>query len=165
MLEDRLKFYVDLEKLRGRPLIVYVTSARAGMPGLMGADAIPEFLDQLELLSSDTKAVDLLVVSNGGDPIVAWRVITLLRERVEKIGVLVPQAAYSAATLLAMGADEIVMHPNGNLGPVDPQILVKRSGEAEPQRFGFEEMTSFLQFAKDKVGITDQRYLHAIFDH
>jgi hypothetical protein len=25
-------------------------------------------------------------------------------------------------------------------------------------------MTSFLQFAKDKVGITDQRYLHAIFD-
>jgi ClpP class serine protease len=69
------------------------------------------------------------VVSNGGDPIVAWRAITLLRERVEQIGVLVPQAAYSAATLLAMGADEIVMHPNGNLGPVDPQILVKRSGE------------------------------------
>ena len=164
MIEDRIKFYAELEKLRNRPLIVYVTSARSGMGGLMGADAIPEFLDQLELLPSDAKAVDLLVVSNGGDPIVAWRVITLLRERVEQVFVLVPQAAYSAATLLAMGADEIVMHPNGNLGPVDPQILVKRAGEAEPHRFGFEEMTSFLQFAKDKVGITDQRYLHAIFD-
>jgi hypothetical protein len=164
MLEDRLAYYAELEKLRERPLIVYVTSARPGMPGLIGADAIPEFLDQLENLPAGAKAADLLVVSNGGDPTVAWRTITLLRERVDKVGVLVPQAAYSAATLLALGADEIVMHPNGNLGPVDPQILGKRSGEAEPQRFGFEEMASFLQFAKEKVGITDQKYLHAIFD-
>lgn len=164
MLEDRVVYYSDLEKLRGRPLIVYVTSARPGMPGLMGADAIPEFLDQLEKLPTDAKAADLLVVSNGGDPTVAWRTITLLRERVDVVAVLVPQAAYSAATLLALGANEIVMHPNGNLGPVDPQILVKRPGEAEPQRFGFEEMASFLQFAREKVGITDQQYLHAIFD-
>jgi hypothetical protein len=54
MLEDRVRLYAQLEQLRGRPLIVYVTSARAGMPGLMGADAIPEFLDQLELLPSNT---------------------------------------------------------------------------------------------------------------
>ncbi len=164
MIEDRLGLYADLEKVRGNPLIVYVTSARQGMPGLMGADAIPEFLDQLEAVPVDKKAVDLLVVSNGGDPVVAWRLITLLRERVGKVSVLVPQAAYSAATLLALGADEIVMHPNGNLGPVDPQILVKRSPDGEFQRFGFEEMASFLQYAKEKVGITDQKYLHAIFD-
>jgi hypothetical protein len=164
MIEDRLPLYAELEKIRERPLIVYVTSLRPGLPGLMSADAIPEFLDQLELLPTNAKAADILVVSNGGDPIVAWRLITLLRERVEKVGVLVPQAAYSAATLLALGADQIVMHPNGNLGPVDPQILVKKVGEAEPQRFGFEEMASFLQFAREKVGITDQKYLHAIFD-
>ena len=50
MIEDRLQLYAELEKARGRPLIVYVTSARPGMPGLMSADAIPEFLDQLETL-------------------------------------------------------------------------------------------------------------------
>src|ERR1700722_14331385 len=120
-LAQRLPLYQKIEKARGnKPLIVYVTSLRPAMAGNLAADAIPEFLDQLEKLPTDTKAADVLVVSNGGDAAVAWRAITLLRERVDHIGVLVPQAAYSAATLLAMGADEILMHPNGNLGPVDP---------------------------------------------
>src|SRR5205807_5854070 len=111
---------------------------------MMAADAIPEFQDQLDKLPKDKKQADLLVVSNGGDPTVAWRMITLLRERVDEVGVLVPQAAYSAATLLALGANKLVMHPNGNLGPVDPQISVKKHGEKEAQQFGFEELAGFL---------------------
>jgi ATP-dependent protease ClpP protease subunit len=163
-IEQRRKLYAELEKIRERPLIVYVTSARENVGALMAADAIPEFLDQLEKLPADPKAADLLVVSKGGDPTVAWRIITLLRERVSKIGVLVPQAAYSAATLLALGANEIIMHPNGNLGPVDPQIQVNKPGQQEPQRFGFEELASFLEFAKDKVGLKDEKHIHAVFD-
>jgi hypothetical protein len=162
-LKERIALYTELEGLRKRPLIVYVTSPRQGMLGLMASDAIPEFMDQLEQLPKDAKAADILVVSNGGDPIVAWRFITLLRERVEQIGVLVPQAAYSAATLLALGANEIVMHPNGHLGPVDPQITVKKGTEGD-QRFGFEELASFFDFAKEKMGIKSEQHIHAIFE-
>jgi len=163
-IAQRVALYAELETLRERPLIVYITSSRYGASSMMAGDAIPEFQDQLERLPADTKKADVLVVSNGGDPTVAWRVITLIRERVDEVGVLVPQAAYSAATLLALGANEIIMHPNGNLGPVDPQISVRKHGEKEAQQFGFEELAGFLEFAKKEVGLTDQEHRLAIFE-
>jgi hypothetical protein len=46
------------------------------------------------------RQVDLLVVSLGGDPTVAWRIMTLLRDRVKKVGVLVPQAALRCRSLV-----------------------------------------------------------------
>jgi len=128
---QRLDWYRELEDLRSaggpRALLVYVTSTRPNLEALISLEVIPEFLEQLEALSRLEPAptgVDLLIVSNGGDPTVAWRMMTLLRERVKNVGVLVPQAAFSAATFLALGADEIVMHPNGNLGPIDGQYVL-----------------------------------------
>jgi hypothetical protein len=47
-----------------------------------------------------------LVVSNGGDPITVARIIGLLRERFSKVSVLLPYVAFSAATLVALGAME-----------------------------------------------------------
>src|SRR5262249_16028511 len=109
---DRVKLYKELEGIRDRPLIIYVTSGRGGQHGQLGkmdADAIPELCDQLERLPKQLKGIDLLVISDGGDPMVAWRAVTLLRERSDHLAVLVPNGAYSAATLLALGANEIVM--------------------------------------------------------
>ena len=40
---------------------------------------------------------------------------------------LVPYYAFSAGTLIAVGANEIFMHPTASLGPVDPQILSKHT--------------------------------------
>ena len=125
----------------------------------MAPDVLPEFMDQLLLLPPDTSAVDLLLVSNGGDPTVAWRIMTLLRERVDNVSVLIPQSAFSAATLIALGADEIVMHPCGNLGPVDPQISVKRGNEI--LHFGSEDLASFISFIKDDIGLTDQQHMES----
>ncbi|HMO84192.1 MAG TPA: hypothetical protein PKC18_04640 [Lacipirellulaceae bacterium] len=163
---DRRKLYTKLEKLRERPVIVYVTSARIGASGEMAGDVIPELLDQLTEIPGETKRVDLLLVSTGGDATVAWRAMSLLRERFEHVSVLLPQAAYSAATLLALGADEIIMHPHANLGPVDPQITVQKQGQAAEVhrlRFGYQDLAGFLEFAKKEVGITDQKHLTALF--
>ena len=52
-----------------------------------------------------------------------------------------------AAIQLSRGADEIVMHPHGDLGPVDPQFTVPRKGSNQPgdvMRFGSEVATSRL---------------------
>ena len=40
----------------------------------MAKDAVPELLDQLQTLEASTKALDLLLVSDGGDPTVAWSI-------------------------------------------------------------------------------------------
>lgn len=123
---------------------------------------VAELMSQLNVLPPQTTELDFLVVSNGGDPTVAWRIVTLIRERVRRFSVLVPQAAFSAATLIALGADEIVMHPNGNLGPTDTQIV--RRGD-KPISFGSEDLIAFLRFAKDEVGITDQQQILSVFNH
>src|SRR5690606_34334121 len=45
-----------------------------------------------------------------------------LRKHAAKVTVFVPHYAMSGGTLVALGADEIVMSENAVLGPVDPQL-------------------------------------------
>lgn len=158
-LKDRLSLYRDLEAKRGRPLIVYVTSNRLAAQGQMAGDVVSEILAQLQALPANADKLDFLIVSQGGDPTVAWRVVSLIRERVAEFAVLVPQAAFSAATLIALGANDIVMHRYGNLGPVDPQIQSKAGASA----FGYEDLAAFLKYAQETVGLSDQTNLLAAF--
>lgn len=165
-IQTRAALYSRIETLRKRPLIVYATSPRLGAGGKMSSDAVPEICEQITALPDNSRNVDLLIVSGGGDPMVAWRTISMLRERVDDIAVLVPYAAYSAATLLALGADEIIMHPFANLGPIDPQLDIQRKGkDGSPEivHFGSEDMEGFLEFARSKVGLSDQANMLEVF--
>lgn len=160
--EERLETYRQIEEHRGRPLLVYVTSKREGIEAKMATDALPYLIDQLDSLPDDTTHLDFLVVSFGGDPMVAWRIMSLIRQRAKQIAVLVPQSAYSVATLLALGADEVVVHPNGHLGPVDMQISTV--GEGGRRHYSTEDIRAFLDFVKDSLAITDQEHLRRLFE-
>lgn len=166
-LAARLDLYKQVEARRNRPLIVYVTSNRQNGNGQIAADSVPELLDQLQRLPKGKKELDLMIVSDGGDPTVAWRMVSLIRQRAAKFSALIPQAAYSAATLIVLGADEVVMHPNGNLGPTDPQIRVPRrsgkDGATEFVGFGSEDLMAFLRFSREQVGLTDPQQLMSVF--
>ena len=160
--KERKILYKKIEDKRNRPLITYVTSIRPNLSSSMGGDAIAEIIEQINLIPEDKKEVDFMIISNGGDPIVSLRIISMLRERFEKVSVLLPYVAYSAATILALGADEIVMHPFSNLGPIDPQLTtIKKNqlGQIEPRQFSSEDLRNFIEFIKTDVGITDQQHL------
>lgn len=165
---DRCELYRQIEQVRGRPVISFVTSLRTNASGQIAADVIPEVVRQLSSVPDDAEEVDVLLVSNGGDPIVAWRIASLLRERFRRYNVLLPYSAYSAATLLALGADTIVMHPFASLGPVDPQLTSARRSEdglaQQINQFGAEDLVHFLGFVRDNVGITDQEQLEKAFE-
>ena len=120
---NRVELYKRIEEVRKCPLIVYVTSSCQNAEAQMGKDVIPEFTKQISAIPKNEKNIDLLIVSMGGDATVAWRIVSMLKERFEKVSALLPFTAYSAATLLALGANEIWMHPFSNLGPVDPQLV------------------------------------------
>lgn len=161
---DRKKFYGQIENLRKRPLISYVTSIRPNMGGNMAGDSISSIIELVDLIPKDKKEIDLLIISNGGDPITSLRIISLLRERFEKISVLLPYVAYSAATILALGADEIIMHPYSNLGPIDPQLIVsKQNFQGQPQQMHFssEDLRNYIDFLKSDVNLTDQSQLNS----
>ena len=164
---ERLALYRDIETFRGRPLICYVTSIRPQASGQIAGDIIPELIKQINEIPGEHREVDFLVISNGGDPIAAARIISLLRERFEKVSVLLPYVAYSAATLLALGADEIVMHPFSNLGPVDPQLVVTRPGQGggvERIAYGTEDLRNYFAFVRSEVGISDQEEMSNAFE-
>lgn len=153
-LAQRLKCYRAIESLRQRPLIAYATSTRPNVFAMIAQDAIGEFIDQIELVDGKHTAIDVLLHSNGGDPMTAWRLLSLLRERFDTVGVLVPLSAFSAATLFSMGADEIFMHPNACLGPIDPQMKVV-SGDGKQIGFGYEDVSSFLKFITKECKFTE----------
>lgn len=156
-LAQRRLRYQAIESYRNRPLIVYATSTRPGLQVHMAGDAVRELIDQVDAIPTDKKEVDVLIHSTGGDGLAAWKLMSLLRERFEKVGVLVPIMAFSAATLFALGADEIVMHPHASLGPIDPQITVKQS-DGNLRQFAYEDVGAFLRFLITDVGITEQQY-------
>jgi hypothetical protein len=105
--------------------------------------------------------VDLFIHSNGGSGTVPWRIVSLIRQYTENFSVLVPHHAFSAATLIALGADEIVMHKMGCLGPIDPSVAnifnpphPLAAGQYAP--ISVEDVTAFFELVKDEVGITHE---------
>jgi hypothetical protein len=72
---SRIDLCRAIEAHRKRPLIVYVTSKREGAVALMSTETLPHIIEQLDFLPEDTKEVDFLIASYGGDPMVAWRIM------------------------------------------------------------------------------------------
>jgi len=65
----------------------------------------------------------LVLLSRGGAIEPAYQISKLCRARARgKFVVAVPREAKSAATLVAIGADQIHMGPLSHLGPIDPQL-------------------------------------------
>jgi len=65
------------------------------------------------------KTLNLILSSPGGEGTVVEKFVSLCREQCQKFRVIIPHEAKSAATLIALGADEIIMGPSSELGPID----------------------------------------------
>lgn len=75
-----------------------------------------------EINPSKNKDVVLFLLSRGGDAEAAYQISKLCKSFAPKFTAVIPRQAKSAATLVAIGADEVHMGPLGQLGPIDPQI-------------------------------------------
>jgi hypothetical protein len=69
-------------------------------------------------------ALDLILHSPGGSPEAAESIVSVLRSKFKTVRVLVPVMAKSAATMIALSANEILMPRSAELGPIDPQFLL-----------------------------------------
>ena len=81
-------------------------------------------------------SIGLLLNSPGGDMDAAEKLIHILGQTISPasghrsghLEVIVPEAAKSAATLMALGANRILMSDFSELGPIDPQWPVVEQG-------------------------------------
>ena len=121
-IKERRKLIEEIEKKRGSRLISYLTVPRQSFgAGISSVDTIPLFYEHLNSIGK-VEQVDLFLYTGGGHALSPVRIIHLFREFCKKLCVLIPFRAQSAGTILALGADEIVMGRLGELGPVDPSV-------------------------------------------
>lgn len=121
----RLKYLQRLNMLTGRAVISYMSGWLQGRSGINvsveGADVhgLMECCYQVK-----ERELDLILHSPGGSPEAAEQMLEYLRTQFDHIRAIVPLQAKSAATMIALGCDEILMGQHSELGPIDPQILV-----------------------------------------
>ena len=65
-----------------------------------------------------------MLQSNGGDADVAEKLVFMIWERASELRVVITDRAKSAATLMALAANEIIMGSTSELGPIDPQVAM-----------------------------------------
>lgn len=121
-LDDTKRTLIDrIEKLRSSKVVVY-----SSFHFLEDEDfeIIFEFVNAL----GKQKNLDLYILSRGGLANPAYKIARLFQKYSEKkFSVLIPYYAKSAATILSLGADEIIMGPTSELGPIDPQFITANS--------------------------------------
>jgi hypothetical protein len=160
--KERLKLIEKIEETRGSRVISYITSTRRNLENNMAMDVPRKIFEHLRSFGAKkVDKIDLFLHSNGGDGTVPWRLVTLIREYAKSFAVLVPYKAFSAATLTALGAEEIIMHPMGMLGPTDANI----SGPFNPphpfapgQLLGInvEDVTAYIALLREDAGINHE---------
>lgn len=103
--------------------------------------AIRDKLSVLDVPPDST--LDIWLESPGGSATIAYKLNLLFRDKFARIRAVIPDYAKSAATLLAIGCDEIWMAAAAELGPLDVQIEhpdrehVTISGLDESRALGF----------------------------
>src|SRR3989344_699545 len=154
---DKKSLIAQIEGLRGSQVITYLTSDRPGPTNARVAmDVIPVISRQLREIRK-TENIDLFLYSTGGDTMVPWRLVSMIREYCDKFSVLVPYMAHSAATMIALGADEIVMSDLSELSPIDPSTTNVRN-PTDPKTgqnkipIAVEHVMTNFDLAKNKLG-------------
>lgn len=153
----------QLSKLRGAEIIVYITGDKVP-PDKFGTvialDTLPLFYKQFSKLGKQKK-ISLFLYSNGGHLNAPWPIVNLIREYCDEFEVIVPFKALSAATLISLGADKILMTPLSQLSPIDP-IGTFQVSEDKRENISIEDVTGFVSFAKEKIGIAEQMALSEV---
>jgi len=166
---DKKQLIQKIEELRGSRVITYLTSDRQGpMNARIAMDVIPIISKQLRAIGK-TNSIDLFLYSTGGDTMVPWRMVSMIREYCDKFSVLIPYKAHSAATMISLGADEIVMSDLSELSPIDPSTanVFNPQDPQNPQNkipISVEDVMAYFDLAKNKFGIKNDEELAKVFN-
>ena len=163
--KKRLNIIREIEKLRNSRVIVYITGDRPGFETRIAKDILPIFYNHL-IKFENAENIDLFIYSLGGDTLAGFALVNHIREFCEKFCVLIPFRALSAATLISLGADEIVMGKLGQLSPIDPSITTPYNPTIpgppqQPPKFlpvSVEDVGSFIDLAKKEIGLPESNY-------
>ena len=127
-----------VEQVTGRHLLIYASDfgtqdrIKAQFAGGMMIVTIMDkdgFDEVTRNIPKDDKGLDVFLHSPGGSAEATESIVALLRDRCASMRFIVPNIAKSAATMMAMSGDQILMDERSELGPIDPQLIISRDNQ------------------------------------
>jgi hypothetical protein len=117
LTERTQRVLVALQRRMRVPILVYWTSTG-------GSICQNDVMVMSRLLGPEPRQpqVALFLKSDGGNPEAALRLVHLLRQKFQRVTLLAPFVCASAATMVALGANEIQMGPTSYLTAVDTSL-------------------------------------------
>lgn len=161
--KTRRKYLKELYDYTGRNVILYATKWTPNDRNI-SPETISIVEEDIQGLMTvvhglEGTDLDLILHSPGGSGETAEFFVEYLRSKFNNIRVFIPQGAMSAATMIACGADEIIMGKHSYLGPIDPQMLL-------PTPFGVRAIPAYAileQFEKAKKEYKEDSSILAIW--
>lgn len=150
-----------IEKSRESRLIVYITGDREPFATRIADDVIPIINRHLENLGRPQK-ISLFLYTRGGDLVAPLRIVKLIRGYTQDFEAIIPYRAHSAGTLIALGANKILMGNLGELSPTDPSTMhpfnpVNPQNPQQKLEISVEDINSYFLLAKEKAGVKDEQ--------
>jgi hypothetical protein len=146
------RFITAIEKNRNSKVISIVYNELAGVsltPAMINPlEAVLERIGKVERL-------DLFLRSTGGMAEIPWRVVSLLREFTDHLGIIVSGMALSGGTHIAISGDDLIMTPFSTLGPVDPtkqHPLLPKDLNNAPIPTSVQDLKDLVEFLKQQLG-------------
>jgi len=121
--QELIRRIENLDPAEPRRLLVYVANTDHPASAVGPAEIVP--LGDALAPMGKVKNLDLMIHTFGGSGEIAEKIVEMCRSHCAgEFRVVVPNMAKSAGTLIALGADKIVMGYCSELGPIDPQIRI-----------------------------------------
>ncbi|MGD2126128.1 MAG: hypothetical protein PVG99_08620 [Desulfobacteraceae bacterium] len=165
--EKRLELIEWIQEKRNSYVITYILSDRPNVEGNISPDAVREMYNLLcELKPFDKKKeLDLFICARRGDNAVPWQIAGMIRELFSRFNVIVPYKAHSAATMIALGADKIIMGERGELSPIDIAVTYPQNarelGLAEGVHVNMEDVTALISLLESIGKIREKQRIDA----
>lgn len=164
VLFDRTQAVISqLSQHLGGPLIAYWNNPR----GSVCHSDVVALYDVLGRLGQH-ETIYLFIKSDGGSGQVSLRVINLLRQHCEHLVALVPLECASAATMIALGADRILMGPTAYLTAVDTSLnhaLSPVDRDNDRVSVSLDELTRVIRLWRAQQGDTVENPYKSLFQY
>lgn len=137
---------ITLSRHRQRPLLILYYPPLSKMGERDMAEIYQAIRRNNVTVETKLPQLDVLIDSWGGNPVAAYRIAQLIRDMASEVAFLVPERAYSAATLLCLAGNEVRLGHYAGLSPIDITLV----SESERGRSEVELATidGFIDFAR-----------------
>ncbi len=131
-----------IEKSRQSKVLVFACSN-------VEIDLLPSIFEALNEIGHSER-LDLVLYCRGGVVNAARRIILLLHEFTDHLGILVPHHCESSGTIMTLGAHEVIAGPLALFSPIDPHLNSGHGGDSDaPGSIAAQDIRLFGEMARN----------------